>query len=75
MKGLNWLKESNRWKHLVWGIPCGFLLTFLFALGVGVGMEFKDKMHGGTWDWLDLAATCIGGAIGQGLMLLLVWAL
>ena len=28
-------------------------------------MEFKDKQWGGKWDWLDIAATLIGGLIGQ----------
>ena len=60
-------------KHLLYAIPCAFILTFLFALGLGVGMEFKDKRHGGRWDWLDLAATCIGGLVGQGLQILLIW--
>lgn len=68
-----WLFESNRMKHLICAIPCAFLLTFLFALGLGVGMEFKDKQWGGRWDWLDLTATCIGGVIGQALQLLLVY--
>lgn len=70
---MSWITESNRLKHLLCAIPCAFLLTFLFALGLGVGMEFKDKMWGGKWDWLDLTATCLGGLIGQILQILLIW--
>ena len=28
-------------------------------------MEFKDKQYGGKFDWLDVAATIIGGIIGH----------
>lgn len=71
-----WILESNREKHLLYAIPAGLLLTILFALGLAVGMEFKDKQCGGKFDWLDLLATCIGGLIGQaiqiGIILLLL---
>ena len=70
---MSWITKSNRLKHLIFAIPCAFLLTFLFVLGLGVGMEFKDKMWGGKWDWLDLTATCIGGVIGQILQIVLIW--
>ena len=60
-----WLKESNRPKHLKYAIPTAFIGTILFAAGVAFGMEFKDKQYGGKFDWLDIAATMIGGIIGQ----------
>lgn len=62
---MSWIKESNRPKHLLYAIPAGALLTILFVAGLAVGMEFKDRAHGGKWDWLDIAATLIGGFIGQ----------
>ena len=68
-----WLLESNRMKHLVFAIPIGFVFTILCVLGVASGMEFKDRMHGGKWDWLDWLATMVGGLIGQAGQLLLVW--
>lgn len=67
-----WLKESNRDKHLLYAIPAAFLGTILFAAGLAVGMEFKDKLWGGKFDWLDIAATMIGGAIGQMLQVILI---
>lgn len=70
---MSWITKSNRLKHLIFAIPCALFLTFLFALGLGVGMEFKDKMWGGKWDWLDLTATCIGGLIGQVLQIVLIY--
>jgi hypothetical protein len=61
-----WLKESNRQKHLLYAIPIGLVFTILAVLGCAFGMEFKDKQYGGgKFDWLDIAATMIGGAIGQ----------
>lgn len=67
-----WLKESNRMKHFAYAIPCGFVGTELFVLGLAVGMEFKDKQWGGAFDWLDIAATLLGGLVGQTLQLALI---
>lgn len=69
---MKWLKESNRQKHLLYAIPIGFIFTILAVLGCAFGMEFKDKQHGGKFDWLDIAATMIGGAIGQLAQILLI---
>lgn len=64
--------ESNRPKHLLYAIPIGMTLTILAVLGCALGMEFKDKQHGGRFDWLDIAATMIGGAIGQAIQILII---
>lgn len=67
-----WLKESNRPKHLLYAIPIGLVFTILAVLGCAFGMEFKDKQYGGKFDWLDIAATMIGGAIGQLLQIIII---
>lgn len=67
-----WLKESNRQKHLLYAIPIGLIFTILAVLGCAFGMEFKDKQYGGKFDWLDIAATMIGGAIGQLIQLVII---
>lgn len=69
---MSWLKESNRTKHLLYAIPIGFICTILAVLGCAFGMEFKDKQWGGKFDWLDIAATMIGGLIGQVLQIILI---
>lgn len=73
---MNWLKQSNRLKHLLYAIPIGLIGTILCVIGIATGMEFKDKLWGGKWDWLDWAATILGGLIGQiiqlGIILLIV---
>ena len=69
---MNWLKESNRIKHLLYAIPIGLVFTILAVLGCAFGMEFKDKQYGNKFDWLDIAATMIGGAIGQVLQIILI---
>ena len=61
-----WLKESNRPKHLLYAIPAAFVGTILFSTGLAFGMEFKDKQWGGKF---DIAATEIGGLIGQALQI------
>lgn len=69
---MNWLKESNRDKHLLYAIPVGFVFTILAVLGCALGMEFKDKQYGNKFDWLDVAATMIGGLIGQILQIIVL---
>ena len=69
---MKWIKESNRDKHLLYAIPCGLLSTILFAAGLAIGMEFKDKQWGGKFDYLDLLATLIGGLIGQAIQILIL---
>ena len=70
---MKWILESNRWKHLIGGCILGLLLTILCAIGCAGGMEFKDKQWGGQWDWLDFLATILGGLIGQGLQILIMY--
>nr|DAE56023.1 MAG TPA: putative periplasmic lipoprotein [Caudoviricetes sp.] len=65
--------KSNRPKHFIYAIPSAFLFTILFAAGLAVGMEFKDRAYGGKWDWLDLIATMIGGLIGQLLQAVVIY--
>lgn len=67
-----WLKESNRQKHLLYAIPIGLVFTILAVLGCAFGMEFKDKEYGNKFDWLDISATMIGGAIGQLLQIIII---
>ena len=73
---MDWLKQSNRLKHLLYAIPIGLIGTILCVIGIATGMEFKDKLWGGKWDWLDWVATILGGLIGQiiqlGIILLIV---
>lgn len=67
-----WLLESNRKKHLLYAIPAAFIGTILYSTGLAFGMEFKDKQYGGKFDWLDIAATEIGGLVGQTLQIVLI---
>ncbi len=70
---MSWLTESNRIKHLLYAIPIGFILTILAVIGCAFGMEFTDRQHGGSFDWLDIAATILGGLIGQIIQLILLF--
>ena len=62
---MNWFLKSNRWKHFLFAIPLGLVLTILCVLGCASGMEFKDTQWGGKWDWIDWIMTIVGGLIGQ----------
>ena len=70
---ISWFKESNRDKHFLYAIPVGFIFTILCVLGLASGMEYKDKLKGGIWDWKDWWATILGGSVGQILQILLIW--
>lgn len=69
---MSWIKESNRPKHLLYAIPIGLIFTILAVIGCAFGMEFKDREYGNKFDWLDIAATIIGGAIGQLLQIIII---
>ena len=69
-KIFNWLKNSNRYKHLVGGILIGLGAddTYCAAyagIGVAGALELKDKLHCGKWDWIDFSCTVAGVAIGR----------
>ena len=82
---MKWLKESNRWKHLVGVMVVSMFGTLLMGIGCIAGMEFKDVHHRygndgkplrewnwSAWDWLDCAAGLLGGLIGQGIQLMVI---
>lgn len=69
-------KKSNRDKHFYLAIPVGFILTILCAIGVAIGLEFKDCHYANgsaplkdwnwsSWDWQDFMWTVLGGLVGQ----------
>lgn len=71
-KIINWFKESNRWKHLVYGFLIGLpipniLLGVYIILVVSTIVEFKDKQWGGKFDWIDWGLTMAGGILGSGI--------
>ena len=70
----NWIKESNRCKHLVGIFIISLFGTILMGIGCIGGMEFKDVHHDNgnkpmktwnwkAWDWLDFWAGLIGGIL------------
>lgn len=70
MKILDWLKNSNRWKHLVGGIIIGafsgsdYNAFYASALSASC-LEYKDRAHGGKWDWIDFGCTVAGAVLGR----------
>ena len=70
---MNWFFESNRWKHFLYAVPVGFVFTILCVLGLATGMEFKDKLYGGEYDWIDWLSTMLGGIIGQAMQLFVIY--
>jgi hypothetical protein len=67
-KIISFLKESNRYKHLIGGFFVGLLAltpwTAIYAAAVAAScLELKDKLKGCYWDWLDWILTVVGGGI------------
>lgn len=68
-KIISFLRQSNRYKHLIGGILLGlgandwYCAEYTTAT-VAAAMEMKDELWGGKWDWIDFALTLIGGNFG-----------
>lgn len=76
-KLFTWLKESNRYKHLLGGIAIGAFANSLYCaayvgIGVATALELKDKMWGGKFDFVDLSLTLAGVAIGYGVRIMII---
>lgn len=76
-KLLTWLKESNRYKHLLGGIAIGAFANSLYCaayagVGVATTLELKDKLWGGKFDIVDLSLTLAGVAIGYGVRIMII---
>lgn len=74
-----WLKKSNRWKHLIGGYMIGLFsdsnYCTLYASAIGAScLELKDKLWGGTWDWIDWALTIAGAVLGR-LTRVILWSI
>lgn len=70
-KIIEWIKQSNRWKHLLGGILIGlgsndWYCAAYAGIGVATALELKDKMWGGKADIVDWGLTVGGVAIGFG---------
>lgn len=65
-KLFGWFLRSNRWKHFLYAIPAG-AINFWLAIGLALGMEFKDAQSGGKFDWVDATCTAVGGFVGAAL--------
>ena len=68
-KLLEWLKASNRYKHIIGGAVVALLAISVYgaiytAVVAASCLEYKDKESGNVWDWADWACTVGGGAIG-----------
>lgn len=75
-KVIEFLKRSNRWKHLVGGALVGlFALSpfgALYASSVAAScLELKDVLHGCRWDWTDWLLTLAGGGFSAMLWLII----
>lgn len=76
-KLFTWLKESNRYKHLLGGIAIGAFANSLYCagyagIGVATALELKDKLWGGKFDLVDMSLTLAGVSIGYGVRIMII---
>lgn len=65
---IEFLKQSNRPKHLIGGFIVGLLSLnwwcAIYATIVAAScLKLKDKLYGNKWDWIDFVMTIVGGMI------------
>lgn len=65
--------DKTRWYHFIIGVGLSFVFTILCCLGAMTAAEYKDKAHGGKWDWADWSWGMVGGLIGQAVQVLEVY--
>lgn len=76
-KLIDWLKGSNRYKHLLGGLILGLISLDIYSMVMlsfctGAALEYKDKAYGNKWDWLDLSVTMVGAIISYFIKTLLL---
>lgn len=67
-----WLKDSNRLKHLLLGVVVGlgaddWYCAEYVGIGVAGALELKDVLWAKSWkewDWIDFSLTFVGVNIG-----------
>lgn len=74
-KIITFLKQSNRYKHLIGGLLVGIVAlnpwTAIYSSLIAAScLELKDKLKGCYWDWVDWLMTIIGGLIST-----IIWCL
>ena len=86
-KYFKWLLESNRPKHMLVGFLIGLFLGLSSAFAAAASAEMKDWLWNGKrggvfgwlkgngFDWLDFAATMIGGLAGFSFRLMILFLL
>lgn len=57
--------DKTRWQHFQVGFALGATCTIVTVAVAASAAEYKDKAHGGKWDWGDWGATMLGGLVGQ----------
>lgn len=68
---IQYIKGSNRYKHFLYVIPIclfaiiipnEFMITYIAVVAASC-LEFKNKLHGCYWDWVDYWFTVLGGIL------------
>lgn len=73
---IGWLKDSNRYQHLMGGMLIGAGANSLYCaayagIGVATALELKDKAWGEKADIIDWGLTVGGVAIGFGVRMII----
>lgn len=69
---MNIFGDETRGQHFRVGVALALIFTILCVLGAMTAAEYKDRAHGGKWDWSDWGWGMVGGVIGQALQVLII---
>ena len=58
------LKMPDKIAHIIVCFVGSIPFGFSFGLGASLAAEFKDRAHGGRWDWMDFLAGMLGTILG-----------
>lgn len=69
-KIFQFLKRSNRYKHILGGFVVAFFAfgawAAIYAAIVAAScLELKDTLRGCRWDWIDWGLTVVGGILAS----------
>ena len=74
-KRMSLFKDKTRMQHFGIGFVLGLLFTIITVAVAAYAGEYKDRAHGGAFDWGDLACTILGGLAGQAVQAAVVLAI
>ena len=66
-------KNDMRWRHYMWAIFGGLILTIVAVVVYASMQESYQRKMVGRWRWADWLALVGWGMVGQAMQLFVIW--